>query len=166
MRSQGLSLAAAGQVLAIALVGISVGSLTGGSLSDYIGRWQVFALSLGLLVPVHWLFLSTTGFWQVAAVATSGVLVGSTFPVALVLGQETWPRRIGLASALVMGLGWAPGGLGAWVTGLIADEFSLTIGLESLVLAPLAGVGFTLAYAVWQRRTKADHGWQMGTMNG
>lgn len=166
MRSQGLSLTAAGQILAVALVGISVGSLTGGSLSDYIGRWQVFALSLGLLAPIHWLFLSTTGFWQVAAVGVSGVLVGSTFPVALVLGQEAWPSRIGLASALVMGLGWAPGGLGAWVTGLIADRFSLTTGLESLMLAPLAGVGFTLAYVVWQRRTKAAQGWQMGTING
>jgi len=166
MQSQGRSLAAAGQVLSVALVGISVGSLTGGSLSDYIGRWQVFVLSLGLLALVHWLFLSTTGFWQVAAVAISGVLVGSTFPVALVLGQETWPSRIGLASALVMGLGWAPGGLGASVTGLIADRFSLTTGLQSLILAPVAGVFFTLAYMVWQRRTKAGQDWQMGMMEG
>jgi FSR family fosmidomycin resistance protein-like MFS transporter len=135
-------------------------------LSDFIGRWQVFVLSLGLLVPVHWFFLSTTGLWQVVAVGISGILVGSTFPVALVLGQETWPSRIGLASALVMGLGWAPGGLGASVTGLIADQFSLTTGLQSLLLAPVAGVGFTLAYVIWQRRTQARQDWQMGMMEG
>jgi FSR family fosmidomycin resistance protein-like MFS transporter len=166
LRSQGWSLAAGGQILAVFLVAISIGSLIGGPLSDRIGRWQVFALSLGLLAPVHWLFLTTTGWWQVGAVAAVGVLTGSTFPVGLVLGQETWPSRIGLASALVMGLGWAPGGVGASVTGFVADQLSLTAGLYTLVLPPLVGVGCVLAYVVLQRRSRLKQEWRIRMMAG
>ncbi|MEW5961877.1 MAG: MFS transporter, partial [Chloroflexota bacterium] len=49
LQSQGHSLETSGQILSLLLVAISAGSLIGGPLSDAIGRWQVFALSLGLL---------------------------------------------------------------------------------------------------------------------
>jgi FSR family fosmidomycin resistance protein-like MFS transporter len=166
IRSQGGSLAAGGQILALFLLSLSVGSLTGGPLSDRIGRWQVFAVSLGLLVPVYWLFVTTTGLWQLAILAGLGILVGSTFPVGLVLAQETWPARIGLASALVMGLGWAPGGLGASVTGFIADRYSLTVGLQTLIFAPVVGVACVLLYVVLQRRAEVAKKWQVEVMKG
>jgi FSR family fosmidomycin resistance protein-like MFS transporter len=156
IQSQGHSLAFGGQMLSIMLVSIGVGSLTGGTLSDYIGRWQVFALSLILLAPAYWLFLITTGPWQIAIASVMGVLLGATFPVGLVMAQDAWPSRVGLATALVMGLGWATGGIGASVTGFIADQFSLTVGLQSLVLAPLVGVICTLAYVVLQRAHARD----------
>ena len=95
-----------------------------------------------------------------------GVLVGASFPVGLVLAQETWPARIGLASALVMGLGWAPGGLGASVTGVIADQFSLTAGLQSLILAPLLGVGCTAVYVLLQRRGNLVKKWRIEAIEG
>jgi FSR family fosmidomycin resistance protein-like MFS transporter len=153
LQSQGRSLAMGGPMLSILMVSVGVGSLSGGTLSDYIGRWQVMALSLGLLAPAYWFFLRTSGFWQIGSLMMIGVMVGASFPVSLVLAQETWPSRIGLASALVMGLGWAPGGIGASVTGLIADRFSLTIGLQSLILAPIVGVGCVLLYVILQRRS-------------
>ncbi len=166
IRSQGGSVALGAQILSIFLFSLGVGSLTGGPLSDRIGRWQVFAVSLGLLLPVHWLFMRVTGSWQIGLLAVMGVLVGATFPVGLVLAQETWPARIGLASALVMGLGWAPGGLGASVTGLLADRFSLTVGLQALIFAPLAGFGCVLAYVVWQHRLRFTEKWPVGLMKG
>jgi FSR family fosmidomycin resistance protein-like MFS transporter len=166
IQSQGGSLDTGGWTLSLLLITLSVGSLTGGPLSDIIGRWQVFALSLGLLPAVFWLFLTTSGLWQLAALSVSGVLIGSTFPVGLVLGQETWPNRVGLASALVMGLGWAPGGIGASVTGLVADQFSLTTGLQTLILPPLVGVGCIIAYVALLRRQKLRERWRVGMMEG
>ena len=151
LKSQGSTLAFGGQMLSVMLVSIGVGSLTGGTLSDYIGRWQVLALSLVLLAPAHWLFMLTSGPWQMALAGVMGVLLGASFPVGLVMAQDAWPQRVGVAAALVMGLGWATGGIGASVTGFLADRFSLTVGLRSLVLAPLVGVGCVLAYAVLQR---------------
>ncbi|MBN1992073.1 MAG: MFS transporter [Anaerolineae bacterium] len=151
LRSEGHTLAYGGQMLSVMLVFIGVGSLTGGTLSDRIGRWQVLALSLLLLAPVHWLFLSTTGAGQMALAGVMGVLLGASFPVGLVMAQDAWPSRVGMATALVMGLGWATGGIGASVTGFLADQFSLTTGLLSLVLTPLVGVLCTLAYVVVQK---------------
>lgn len=62
--------------------------------------------------------------------------------------------QVGVASGLLMGLGWWPGGLGASFTGYIADRFSLQAALGTLVLAPVIGLvcllayGFSLRFAV------------------
>lgn len=147
------SLTLGGQMLGLFSIATGLGSLIGGNLSDRIGRWQVIALSMASLGPAIWLFLHTLGWWQITAVGLTGLILGLSFPVAVVMAQETWPHGIGLASALVMGLGWAPGGLGASFTGYIADHFSLTTGLQLLVFPPLLGLTCTLAYAALRRRS-------------
>jgi FSR family fosmidomycin resistance protein-like MFS transporter len=156
IQSQGKSLTLGGQMLSIMLVFVGVGSLTGGPLSDYIGRWQVLALSLVLLAPAHWLFLTASGPLQMVIAAVMGVLTGASFPVGLVMAQDAWPSRVGIATALVMGLGWATGGIGASVTGLLADRFSLTMGLQSLVVMPLVGVACVVIYVILQKVTNED----------
>lgn len=153
IQSHGGSLALGGQLLALFSIATGVGSLTGGNLSDRIGRWQVMALSTGLLGPAVWLFLGASGLWQVVMVALVGVLIGLSFPTAVVMAQETWPQGVGFASALVMGLGWAPGGMGASFTGFVADHYSLATGLYLLIFPPLVGLAGILAYAALQRRS-------------
>lgn len=154
MRSQGWSLAAGGQMLFVLLVTVSVGSLVGGTLSDRVGRWQVVAISLLLMAPAQWLFLSTTGMWRVGLVGFMGMMIGGSFPVAIIMAQETWPRGVGMASALVMGLGWLPGGVGASFTGFIADQTSLGLGLQSLIIPPLVGSACILIYALLYQRQR------------
>ena len=93
-----------------------------------------------------------------AAVLLIGLMIGASFPVTIVLAQEAWPRSLGFASAMVMGLGWLPAGLGAWAVGRIADGSTLTDGLRSLTLAPL--VGLTAAGVFWvvgKRRGTQSH---------
>ena len=153
IQSQGGSLTLGGQMLALFSITTGVGSLIGGSLSDRVGRWQVTALSMSLLGPAMWLFLNVAGLWQTSLIGVIGVLIGLSFPVAMVMAQETWPHGVGFASALVMGLGWAPGGLGASFTGLMADHYSLAIGLELLIFPPLLGLTCILTYAVLHRRS-------------
>lgn len=148
IQSQGQSLTYGGQVLAVFMFAVSIGSLTGGPLSDHVGRWQIVVLSLTLLSLGQWLFLMASGLWQVGLVALMGLMIGASFPVTIVMAQETWPRGVGVASALVMGLGWAPGGLGAWVTGFIADQFTLAAGLQALIWPPLVGVACAVIYAI------------------
>jgi FSR family fosmidomycin resistance protein-like MFS transporter len=153
LQDQGWTLVRSSQMLTVLLVSISVGTLIGGTLSDRIGRWPVLAVSLGLLGPVLWFFI-TGGGAQLVWVALIGVLIGSSFPVTVVMAQDSWPRGVGLASALVMGLGWLPGGIGASTTGLIADGSSLTTALLWLVIAPVLGLAFALMYAlVWTRQS-------------
>jgi hypothetical protein len=49
-----------------------------------------------------------------------------------------------------MGLGWVPGGLGASLTGILADNHSLTFALRTLLLPALLSTASVLAYAVVQ----------------
>ena len=140
LRADGQSLAMAGAGLAIFMVAVSVGSLFGGPLSDRFGRLPVIILSFVLMMVGYWLMLSLAGWPQMMAVVVVGLMVGASFPPTIVLAQEAWPGSIGFASAMVMGLGWLPAGLGAWVVGHIADSSTLTDGLRSLLFVPLVSL--------------------------
>lgn len=152
LQLQGYSLASAGQIFSAVLVATSIGTVIGGTLSDRVGRWQVVGTGLILLSPAMWVFLNTTGAAQIGTAMLIGALLGSSFPVTVAMAAETWPKGVGLASALVMGLGWMPGGIGASFTGYLADNTTLTNGLTWLMVAPVVGVGFVIAFALQQRR--------------
>ncbi len=155
LRSNGQSLAMAGAALAIFMIAVSAGSLFGGSLSDRFGRLPVIALSLAAMAAGHWLMMRLTGGPQMAAVVLVGLSIGASFPVTIVLAQEAWPRSVGLASAMVMGLGWLPAGLGAWVVGNIADSSTLTAGLRSLFFAPVVSLAALGVYLLVRPRASA-----------
>ncbi len=152
LQSQGWSPVTSGQMLTVLLISISLGTVIGGTLSDRIGRWQVLALSLGLFGPTGWLFLTASGSAYAGLLALTGALIGASLPVTVVMAQETWPRGVGLASALVMGLGWLPGGIGASFTGFVADQTSLSTALGWLIVPPALGLACTLMYGlIWTR---------------
>ncbi len=155
LQSNGQPIAVAGAALSILLIAVSTGSLLGGSISDRFGRVPVIAVSLIMLVIGQLLLLNLTGPSQLAAIVLIGLMIGASFPVSIVLAQEAWPNHVGLASALVMGLGWLPAGIGAFVVGRIADQTTLTVGLQSLVFVPLVGFAAIGAYALlewWSAR--------------
>lgn len=155
LQTNGQTMAIAGAALSILLAAISVGSLFGGSVSDRFGRVPVIAASLLVMIPAQWLLLHSTGGVQLAAVLVTGLMIGASFPVTIVLAQEAWPQSVGLASAMVMGLGWLPSGLGAFVVGQIADRSSLTTGLTTLIVVPLVGLLALAGYYWLQRRPTA-----------
>ena len=150
-QAQGRSSAASGQMLFLFMACVGVGSLIGGALSDRVGRWQVLVLSLALLGPGEWLFLNSSDPFQLALLGAMGVLIGATFPVGIVMAQEAMPRGLGFASGIVIGLPWIGAGIGASITGLIADRFSLQVGMESLVLPAVLSAASILAYAARRR---------------
>ena len=117
LQSQGWSAVHSSQMLTLLLVSVAVGALLGGVLSDRVGRWRILILTLGVLPPGLWLFLSLSGVVQVLALIVIGIMIGGSFPVSIAAAQEAWPRSIGVASGLVTGLGWLPGGVGASFTG-------------------------------------------------
>lgn len=155
LRTDGQSLAMAGAALSILMIAVSAGSLFGGSLSDRFGRLPVIGGSLMMMVAGHWLLMNLAGASQMAAVILVGVMIGASYPVTIVLAQEAWPQSVGFASAMVMGLGWLPAGLGAWVVGQIADQSTLTVGLQSLAVIPLVGLAALGVYMAIQYRRKA-----------
>lgn len=125
--------------LFILMITVGVGSLFGGWLSDRIGPGIVMALGLALISPLFWIFLRFDKILFCLSLIGMGVLIGFTFPTSIVLAQSAWPRSVGLVSAMVIGLAWVPGGIGASVTGLVADKYSLETSLNFLLIPPILG---------------------------
>ncbi len=80
-----------------------------------------------------------------------GALLGATFPVSIVMAQEAWPRGPGVASGLVMGLPWVAGGIGASITGLVADRSNLTLALQILAVTAALSAISVIFFGVLQR---------------
>jgi len=148
LEGRGYSVVYGGQMLFVFSLFIGAGSLIGGILSDRFGRWQTLLASFALMGPAFWLFMQTDGFIQVGFAAAIGFALGCTYPTTVVMAQEVWPRGLAMASGLVMGLGWWPGGLGATLTGRLADQVSLESALEALAVAPVLGVLLMAALAL------------------
>ncbi|MEM7031561.1 MAG: MFS transporter [Chloroflexota bacterium] len=156
LESGGWSIGSAGTLLFLLTLSISIGSLSGGVLSDRFGRWQVAALSLVLMITTYGTFLVATGWAQITLICLIGIAIGASFPITIVMAYEAWPQRVGLAASLVMGIGWFPGGIGASVTGQLADRFTLGIAMQSLIVAPVLGLIILMLFAIYQRRTSLD----------
>ena len=156
LEDRGFSVVYGGQMLFVLSLLIGVGSLFGGILSDRFGRWQVLLACFASLGPAYWLFLHTGGSLQFIYAGAIGFLLGCTYPTTVVIAQEVWPRGLAMASGLVMGLGWWPGGLGATLTGWLADQRTLDTALEGLVLAPVLGALLMAVFALAQHRRNSS----------
>ena len=150
------------QVLFVLAGSLPAGAVLGGALSDRVGRWQVLLAAGLLLVPANAALLAVGPGGGPAALllltAAIGCLIGATYPVAIVIAQEAWPRNIGLAGGMIMGLGWLPGGIGASAVGMMADNVGLARALATQVIPLLVGVLAVGGYAVLNSRTRLGGG--------
>jgi MFS family permease len=162
VQSNGGTLAQGSQLLSVFLFAIGAGSLLGGFISDRMGAhgpWLVVFACTALVSPAYWLFLHTTAASQILALLIVGIAIGCTYPTNILLAHDAWPHQMALASGLVMGIGWAPGGLGASFTGYMADHASLGVSLQFLLAPPLLGTLLIIAYRLlgnWPRRLALD----------
>jgi FSR family fosmidomycin resistance protein-like MFS transporter len=70
---------------------------------------------------------------------TSGAALLASFAVTIVVAQELMPKFLGLASGLILGLGFGTGGLGTAFSGFLADRLGLYQVMWILALAPVLG---------------------------
>jgi FSR family fosmidomycin resistance protein-like MFS transporter len=136
MQEQGLPLTTGSLMLTVFLAGGAVAGLYGGHLSDRVGRGRVIVISM-LLYPIFMsLMILSKGpiLWVLAA--ASGAALLASFSVTIVLAQELLPRTLGLASGLILGLGFGMGGLGTALSGWIADTIGLYKTTWILALVP------------------------------
>ncbi len=144
------------QVLFVLAGSLPGGAVLGGVLSDRVGRWQVVLAAALLLVPANAALLTVGPGGAPAALllltAAIGCLIGATYPVAIIIAQEAWPRNIGLAGGMIMGLGWLPGGVGASAVGMMADNIGLARALATQAIPLAVGVLAVAAYALLASR--------------
>lgn len=159
-----VALAAAGQPPAVAagmltvfLLSGAAGSLLGGWLGDRIGRKAGVIGSLIACLPVTYLFLEnlSPAPFNYLLLALSGALLQSTAPTSVVWAQELIPGNAAMASGMMLGLSFGLGGVGAAITGALADriglEAALVWSLGSLVAAILLACAIPRPGAVRQQ---------------
>jgi FSR family fosmidomycin resistance protein-like MFS transporter len=134
---------AANTALTLFLVGGLGGAWVGAHVAERLGRVPAVSASLALVAPAIAIFLTTGEVIALVVVTIIGALVIASYAIIVVLGQEYMPDRVGLASGVTLGLTLGIGGAGAWVLGIVADAYGITVAVA--VLAGLALVGASLA---------------------
>lgn len=140
---KGISPTFAGTMLTIFLAGGAVGAVFGGYVGDKMGRKRCILGALALCVPALYAFLRTDEVSLVTwlALGISGAALQATLPSSIVWAQEMLPSNAAMASGMMLGLSFGLGGLGAAITGAVAD----IIGLEQALLWTIAPLLVALA---------------------
>ena len=122
----------------------AAGAIGCGGLADRYGRRTVILVTLVLSVPAVAAYVAFPGPAGFAWAILVGLLAASTAPLTLMLAQELMAGRAGLASGLIMGLGFSAGAIGVPVTGMVADHLGLQVALALQVLVVLATIPLAL----------------------
>jgi FSR family fosmidomycin resistance protein-like MFS transporter len=118
----------------------AVGTVGCGSLADRYGRRTVILGTLVLSAPAILLYTLFPGPWAFVTAILIGFLAASTAPLMLLMAQQLMASRAGLASGLVMGLGFVTGAIGVPINGAIADSIGLQRSLMTHVILVLATI--------------------------
>ena len=134
---RGMSVGAAGAVVAGYLFASGVGGFLGGPAADRFGARRVIAWSLVASCPFLFAAPLLHGPLFMVALAIGGFFLQSTLPVNVVFGQKIAPVSAATVSSLMMGFGWGTGGMTVPLTGYVADRVGIENTLLMLSLVPL-----------------------------
>jgi FSR family fosmidomycin resistance protein-like MFS transporter len=134
---KGYSIITASQVLFLLLLAEAFGTFLGGVVADRWGYKRVIVMTLALASPFYYLFLHGPAFSLLPFVLLLGLCLGATSPMTMGLVQSLLPASRATVSGLALGSSFVAGGVGAGITGVIADRLGLMRGLDLLIILPL-----------------------------
>jgi len=140
-RQQGYGPEFYGPLATTLVLASAIGTVGCGSLADRFGRRTVILATLVLSIPAILLFTMYPGPWAFGSAILIGVLAASTAPLMLLMAQQLMAARAGLASGLVMGLGFVTGAIGVPINGAIADAVGLQKSLMTHVILVIVTIG-------------------------
>jgi FSR family fosmidomycin resistance protein-like MFS transporter len=129
-KSLGYGPAFYGPLATTVVLASALGTVGSGTLADRYGRRAVILGTLVLSIPAMLLFAQFTGPIAFVTGALVGLLAASTGPLMLVMAQELMAGRAGVASGLVLGLGFVTGAIGIPITGAIGDAVGLQMAMR------------------------------------
>lgn len=142
--SLGYGAAFYGPLATTLLLASAVGAVAAGTLADRWGRRTVAVGSLLLVIPAILLFTQFVGPLAFLTVTLLGLSFAAIGPLMLVTGQQLMGGRAGLASGLILGLGFITGAVGVPITGAIADAIGIVGALRCQTLIAAAAIGLAL----------------------
>ncbi len=130
-----------GPLVTTLVLSSAVGTVGCGALADRFGRRTVIIGTLVLSIPAILLYTLFPGPWGFVTGIAIGFLAASTAPLMLLMAQQLMASRAGLASGLVMGLGFVTGALGVPINGAIGDAIGLQKSLMTHVILVVVTIG-------------------------
>jgi FSR family fosmidomycin resistance protein-like MFS transporter len=120
----------------------AIGNVAGGRLADRIGKRTIIITSMLLTaLPIFFIGMVGVNAGLIALILAAGILSGSTYSVIVVKAQNTVPGGMGLATGLTLGFMFSVGSLGAWLSGYLADHFSMVLVFQmASLLCFIAGL--------------------------
>ncbi len=143
-KSLGYSAAFYGPLATTVVLASAFGTIGSGTLADRFGRRAVIVGLLVLSIPAILLFAAFTGPIAFLTGALIGLLAASTSPLMLVMAQQLMAGRAGLASGLILGLGFITGAIGVPINGKIADHYGIAATMRFQVLIVIVSIGVAL----------------------
>ncbi|MGH2615163.1 MAG: MFS transporter [Thermomicrobiales bacterium] len=135
-----------GLLAAVIILSGAAGTLFGGGFADRIGQRRVVTATLLMTIPALLLYAAFPGPQGLLLAALFGFFCDASLSITLVMAQRLVPGRIGVASGMILGLGFVTGGIGVPVTGRIADLFGMQVALASLTV--LLAIGSLIALTI------------------
>jgi FSR family fosmidomycin resistance protein-like MFS transporter len=136
LRGEGASLWFAAIALSIYELAGVVGALSGGTLSDRLGRKPVLFVALLSSSLLMFLFIHTSGFFQIPVLIALGMVSLSAQPVMLAIIQDNLSSHRSLGSGVHLGLSFVMRPLAAMIIGAMGDWVGLrdAIGWSALIV--------------------------------
>lgn len=126
--------------LFVFMLGVAIGTITGGPLGDRIGRKRIIVGSILGAAPFTLLLPFANLPTTIALIFVIGLIIASAFPAIVVYGQELVPGKTGTISGLFFGLAFGIAGIGAAALGALADHYSIELVYHICAFLPLLGV--------------------------
>lgn len=140
IQKYGFSIAESQTFIFIFLLTGAIGTFIGGPLADRFGRKAIMMASLLVPAPLTILLPYVGPYVAMVLIGMIGVLILSSFSVAVVYAQEMVPGKIGTMSGLIVGLAFGMGAIGSVFFGSLIDAFGLTETMIIVSFLPLIGL--------------------------
>lgn len=140
IQEYGISIAQSQTFIFTFLLMGAVGTFIGGPLADRFGKKAIIMISLLVPAPLTILLPYSGPFVAIILIAVIGVLILSSFSVAVVYAQELIPGKIGTMSGLIVGLAFGLGAVGSVFFGALIDGIGLTPTMIIVSFIPLLGI--------------------------
>jgi MFS transporter, FSR family, fosmidomycin resistance protein len=128
LRDVGFNATRYGLYSALFMGASALGNIIGGRLADRVGKKAVIITSMLLTgLPVFFIGMVGLDIGLIALIVVAGLLSGSTYSVIVVKAQNTVPGGMGLATGLTLGFMFSIGSMGAWLSGYLADRYSMIL---------------------------------------
>jgi FSR family fosmidomycin resistance protein-like MFS transporter len=111
--------------------------------------------TLLMTIPALLLYVAFPGPQGLFLAALFGFFCDASLSVTLVMAQRLVPGRVGVASGVILGLGFVTGGIGVPITGRIADIFGMQLALASLSVLLVLGSLVALTIPTGRERERA-----------